>query len=375
MEAHPVNHSFAIVPIWFVVMLVLGTLVAVGALWASRRKRKPGPIVGILAGGTIASFVLLMVGFTSVAQVRHAQVEPRRPELQQRLNLLGAELREHELRRQAAFDPILIADHSVPVEAVRPSAKPEAVAGPAEWLISDSTGTSLPDWALTPVSTEDDRQLVVVRSEQFADPAAAAAEALQAATDLVRRNFDEFNRLGHYSWSLDPQTVHSAAVRRTFTEPIQRSAGEHDFTVYRTYLLVELSPSVRDQIEPIWREQVSQGRSAIVVVLLGLLTALAALVTGYFRLADRTDGRFLWPLRFATVGAAALFGLVGIVGAGTAGDFAKRHALERTPMQLAPPSIETIPTIEAPRSIEPPPPTVSPPDLQLIEVSSRDCSG
>lgn len=378
MEAHSVNHSFAIMPIWFVVMLVLGALVAVGALWASRRKRRPGPIVGILAGGTIASFVLLMVGYTLLAKVQHAQVESRRVELQNRLDSIAAELHQYDASRSFLnIDTIPIHDRDVPIEAPRPSARIDAVAGPGERLVAEAAATPLPDWAQTPFDNEGDRKLVVVQSEQFAEAATAMKQALQEATRLVALDFRPSEDLGfgYSSWTLDPQTVRSAAVRKTFTEPINRTAGEHDFTVYRTYLLVELSPSVRDQIEPIWREQVSQGRSVIVVVLLGLLTALAALVTGYFRLAERTNGRFRWPLRFATVVAAALLGLIGIVGAGTAGDFARRHSLDSSPARPAPSPMEENPLIDHPRSIAPPPTILPPPDLQLIEVSSRDCSG
>ncbi len=340
MEVHPVNQSIAIVPVALMVMLFLGGLLAAGALWATRRKRKPGSIVGILAGGAVASVVFLMTfGYISASKVRHAQVEQHRAELSHRLHAIGAELHEQEVNRQGALEAIPIADRSVPVEAARPSADIDAVAGADERLAKLAITTPLPDWALTPVSTEDDRNLVVVQSEQFADPATAAAEALGEATELVRRNFDEFNRLGHSSWSLDPQTVRSAAVRRTFTESINRTAGEHDFTVYRTYLLVELSPNVRNQIEPIWREQVTQGRSLAVMVLIVLATAFAGVVAGYFRLDERTGGKHRWAL---SAGSMAMLLLI-VAGVGVAGTRATRMIRSASPeatdpaRHLAPP--------------------------------------
>jgi hypothetical protein len=133
------------------------------------------------------------------------------------------------------------------------------------------------------------------------------------------------------------------AVKRSHSEEIRRTAGENEFTVYRTHLQLELSPAVRQRIEPIWRQQVSLGRSVDVAGLLALVTALAGVVAGYFRLDERTGGRRRWLLRFGALAATALVGLTVSAGTTVASHAVKGHYSPlapptRVPVELVPPS-------------------------------------
>jgi hypothetical protein len=188
--------------------------------------------------------------------------------------------------------------------------------------------TPLPEWVSSQVATSGDNQLVVVHGEQFADPNVSWREALADATALVRRNFEEFT-LHTDAWVLEPEVVRASAVRKSFTERIDRSAGEHEFTVYRTYLLVELSPQVREQIEPVWRTQVATARSYAVGGLLMFCMAAAGVFAGYFRLDDRTHGRYRWRLRLGVLAAVPLIGLTLLTAARLAASEATSRSVEK----------------------------------------------
>jgi hypothetical protein len=319
MEDHMAVRSFTIMPLAVMFVILVGGVAA--SLLFAKRGKTPIPIIVlfVVLGLTAVAGVFGAFGIVTARRVVTHEAEHRHlPDL----DALSAEIHTIPVTEgMRAVDRV-----SLPVEAARPRARVAAVA-------------SLPEWVSTPVSAEGDRKLVVVQSEQFADPTTAATQAIQEATELVLRDFDHFHHRAHSLWHLDPLTVRSAAVRRTFTEPIERSAGEHDFTVYRTYLLVELSPEVRRQIEPIWRKQVSEVRSATVVALLAVLTSIVAVIAGFFRLDDRTSGKYRWPLGLATVAVAVLLASVPVFGT-------------LRWMQVGPPSIPPTP-VPAPVEIAP----------------------
>ncbi len=343
--------EFAFFPVAVMILLALGA--------CGLACRRLVSVIFLVGGGVIALLVLGAIGFTSVRQVHYVEAQQLEVRQQARIELT----RQHEAARLLNAEPIPMPDRSQPVEAPRPSKRAEATVSRVE-EITPAASESLPDWVRTTMVSHGDQRLVVVNSQQFADPTTAWSEALAAATELVRRNFDDANHHSHESWQLDPETVRSHAVRNSFTEEIRRTAGEHDFTVYRTYLLVELSPDVRRQIEPIWRHQVSGGRSKVVAVLLASLTAIAGLVAGFFRLDDRTSGRYRWPLAFGAMAAAVLLGGVVLTGA--------RHAAGgmRSPDPWPTPHARPVP----PHAEPAPPPMALAPQRPLESfVSTTEC--
>lgn len=236
-----------------------------------------------------------------------------------------------------------------PIEATRPSDDAAVAATPLG---------GMPNWVTRGPAQEGDKTFVVVSGQQFADAATAWQDALNEATATVRRDFfDAVRPVGQ--WLLDPKEVQSIAVRDSYTEEIVRTAGENEFTVYRTHLKVELSPTVRNAIEPIWHQQVSLGRSLTTAGTLVLVTLFAAIFAGYFRLDDRTAGRYRWRLRLGTVAAMALAGVVTAAG------------VNAFPVR----SVAT-PALPAPVPMGPPPPPVeqpmAQPDVQqMIDFASQ----
>ncbi len=373
MEPQAGIRTLAFAPLAIIVLVFLAGGAAF--LFGVARRKSPAATIVTFLGLGFAAIIAAFGGYalTVSDRVVRRDVAERRTADEKRLYFeqqqFGHELpvqvpvrvgRKSDDRSLDLFWPVVPSDPSQPVEAPRPGATANGLGGTPEPSIAKSVTTlPLPDWTQSPVSVEGDRKLVVVQSEQFADAATATKQALHAASELVRRDFEKFNEVARDSWSLDQGTVRSAAVRRTFTEPIERTAGENEFTVYRTYLLVELSPDVRDLIEPIWREQVSQGRSLVVMIVFGVLTAFASVIAGLFRLDDRTGGRHRLALGFAATAAVLLLSGVGVAGLRTA--------------RVPPIAVPEAPIVTPPaRELAPPPPVrIDPPPMVDQETRER----
>jgi hypothetical protein len=262
-----------------------------------------------------------------MAPVPPRQEAPPVPQLQGVTRILSTE----EIPVVAASEAVTPNTAPAPVEAPRPSTTPDKTFA--------SAPSTPPDWVKNGGSVRDgDRTLVVITGQQFADAAAAWSDAATRAADLLRRDFEQvFRPTGR--WQFDPQRAN--AIRNSFTEEIRRSAGENEFTVYRTYLQVELSPTVRHQIEPVWREQVSKQRSGVVAGLFAVLTAVVAALAGYFRLDSRTGGRYRRPLTVGTAVALAVALATALAVGRTTADTLRKPA-------TAPPSSVRLPAAQTP---------------------------
>jgi hypothetical protein len=168
--------------------------------------------------------------------------------------------------------------------------------------VSLESGITLPDWVQEKDSTADNARFVVVTGEIGSTVEEAAAAARNAAIDVVRDDFAaSYPQVA--GWEPPAPAVGAAAIRRTFVEEIDRktlSSGV-PFRVYRAYDQVELSPVVRRQIFPFWKEEIVDRRILALGGLAGLLTLTFATLAAYFRLDERTSGLFRSRLKLATV--------------------------------------------------------------------------
>ncbi len=153
-------------------------------------------------------------------------------------------------------------------------------------------------------------RLAVVTGEIGATVEEAVANARKAAIDLVRVDFAAtFPQVA--GWRPPASVVANSAIRQTFVEEVDRktvSSGT-PFRVYRGYNQVELSPSVRNQIYPLWRTEVVDRRIWALGGLAGLLTLTFATLSAYFRLDARTTGLYRRRLKLAAVSVIAAGGL------------------------------------------------------------------
>ncbi|QDT63352.1 hypothetical protein [Calycomorphotria hydatis] len=132
----------------------------------------------------------------------------------------------------------------------------------------------LPDWAQQEELSEQNRKLVVVQSGQFATEELANTNALTEVREVVAKDY-----AASFSSTLDSafpmHLVESAAVRKTVVLPIVRTAGENQFTVYRSYKQVELSDQVRNDIHQQWQKWIGPERRKKIVALLVMATGVA----------------------------------------------------------------------------------------------------
>jgi hypothetical protein len=173
-----------------------------------------------------------------------------------------------------------------------------------------TTGTSLPDWVGEKDSEIENGKLVIVTGEIGGTVDEARAFAQAAALRLVRDDFEATFPQAQ-GWTPPAPAAAQAAIRRIFVEEIDRktvSSGV-SFRVYRAYDQVELSPHVRAQLFPFWKDQIVDRRIEALSGLTGLLTLTFATLAAYFRLDDRTSGLYRRRLKFAAVCVIAAGGL------------------------------------------------------------------
>jgi hypothetical protein len=168
----------------------------------------------------------------------------------------------------------------------------------------------LPEWAKTEIVEEGNRKLVVVPGGFAGSKKEAEHDALDAARlvvgDAIQRVYPRVGK-----WLPTADAVREEAVRRTYVEQIHRktvSSGT-PFIVYRASQQVELSPDVFAKLVSSWKEEVLPHRLEALGGLAALLTLTFATGAAYFRLDDRTQGRYRRRLALAAV---------AIVGAGAA---------------------------------------------------------
>lgn len=301
----------AVFPLMFIVLLLLIGVIAGVAVAASRKGNAGGLVFGLLVAGAV-TLPILLVGFVTTRTVVH----PMPP------TVVYVQPPVEAMPIGAPMPPVAPDPMPIPGGATRilgPEEVPPGVTAPpaevpqtsAEIPSEPVAVATKPDWIEAGEVREGDRTYVVVSGQQFADAAAARQDAIGRAAQVVYQDFvSAFRPSGQ--WLFTPRDAEAVALRDSFTEEIRRTAGENEFTVYRTHLKVELSPGVRHAIEPIWRQQVSTGRSVITGSLLGLLTAVCAVLAGYFRLDDRTAGRYRWRLRFGSVAAVGLAAVAAV---------------------------------------------------------------
>jgi hypothetical protein len=203
---------------------------------------------------------------------------------------------------------------TVSATAPKPSVK-TAAAPPAE--ATAGSDEKLPEWTKAEIVDEGGRKLVVVPGGFAGSEKEAEQDALEAARTVVGKAIQQADpKVGE--WLPSAESVRADAVRLTFVEKIHRktvSTGT-PFIVYRAYHQVELSPNVFNQLVSNWKNEVLPARLEALGGVVALLTLTFATGAAYFRLDERTQGRYRGRLKLAAVaiisaGVAAAGALAG----------------------------------------------------------------
>jgi hypothetical protein len=193
----------------------------------------------------------------------------------------------------------------LPVPPADPAARSSNLTATKDSILSSTqTDAPLPDWIGKTVVESKARKLVVVASDFAATTEAAEQDALRSAVGLVAFDFAAtVPDAGAANWKPPAGTVRSQAVRRVHVQRIDRqtvSSGT-PFHVFRAYYQVELSPAVRNQLFPLWKQEIVDKRFSKLGALAGLLTLTFGAAAAYFRLDDWTSGQYRRRLKLAAV--------------------------------------------------------------------------
>jgi hypothetical protein len=213
----------------------------------------------------------------------------------------------------AAVNPPKGSSTAVPKAAPPASPKPAAAAAPVPAPPATPPAPpeqKLPDWASKEVVEDGNSRLVVVRTEVWATPEVAEERALAAATDLVADGLGKYYPEAR-DWLPPENLVRSEAVRNVYIEPENHktTTSGTPFRVYRAYYQVELSPKVWASLIPVWKEAVVGRRLWALGGFAGLLTLTFATLAAYFRLDERSAGRYRGRLKLAAVSIIAAGGV------------------------------------------------------------------
>ncbi|QDT37054.1 hypothetical protein [Stratiformator vulcanicus] len=252
-----------------VVVLVIGVgLIAAIATLVSTGSPEVSLVAGI-GGGVLTAGVLTLIAGSFTEVRREATVEYRIAANE----TSGEAVSDNPVPSTSIPDrPVADVTATIPVEADQPD------------VIEMSR---IPDWLKAEVAAEtqseqsshSDSSEIVVTSRQFATREEAFDDAAELAAQKVRPRFASYTRDGS-SDDITPDMVRETLVADTYVEPITRTAGDNEFTVYRASLLLKTTPERMSDLRQLWRAEEVPERSKIAVGGAAGVTLLAAMAFG-----------------------------------------------------------------------------------------------
>lgn len=242
-----------------VIFLVFGGIVL--ALLGNFSARKW--IIGGLLFMLFAGVVVALVGYQTTRRVQLTQ----------------AAVLEATAEAEIAYRAQLAAIHNT-----QSGKQPPAVTAPRP-----TNKPASPDWVINP---PDNANLHVVASEQYASKIKARAEASNRAVNLVWKKVHQRWHPAGLGGYPNHAEIKRRAIRDRHTQKIIRTTEDNVFTVYRSYILVDTSPSVMASFEEIVEQETKAIRPIQVAIAGIVLTVFAGLITGFFRIDDRTKGHY-----------------------------------------------------------------------------------
>lgn len=170
-----------------------------------------------------------------------------------------------------------------------------------------------PAWVGTEGGRDGELLRRIVVGQRFADPARARRHALEEAVHVAHSYLRE--ELGERvdGWDVPAWFVNDDLVKEEYTERLDSKFGEIDpefSEMYRTHLLVELSPELRDRMQLLWRREVVEERSWSVAGGLLVLMMFLGTLLGYLKLDEATHGYYRGWLKAAA--AAMVLGVAAV---------------------------------------------------------------
>lgn len=167
--------------------------------------------------------------------------------------------------------------------------------------------TPPPSWLEPRRIDESDTTLLVLSSQRWATREEALQDLRKLLVETLKRDFDEHQKEAFTPWRLAVSQAEVAVREPAYVESYRQDLGTYVAVMYRAHMQVELSPSVRAKLRPIWRGQVVEVR----LWGIGSLVAAVTLVFGMIALGLRLLPLVTGFQRFAVVVACLLVSVIG----------------------------------------------------------------
>ncbi len=184
----------------------------------------------------------------------------------------------HELERWFSLAPLT----SIPA-AIEPRVQTET---PYQRVETDPA-LGRPGWIDDGDTQIDDVKKIVLSSGLWSTEAEASRELLPRAASIVRSDFSErhqspFDRPSQRF--LSDERLAQIAVKRQYLEPVTKKTGSMELPMCRLWQQVEISPTVRTEIYPVWKSAVLGNRVVMIGTVLALMTVIANAASLFFKL-------------------------------------------------------------------------------------------
>lgn len=166
----------------------------------------------------------------------------------------------------------------------------------------------LPEWVSQPEATREGVTTLVLSSQRFV----TQEEAEQQLAGEVARRLRQYFHEEHPSqglWELPADYDVRRTVKQRHVELIPKNFGDSiDVNMHRVHWQLELSPDVRRELYPLWREQTVKQRLTQYGAGVGGLAFLLLVTSTYFRVDASTKGAYRGWLRLAAISVVAAGG-------------------------------------------------------------------
>ncbi len=169
--------------------------------------------------------------------------------------------------------------------------------------------TQRPAWVDQPSTVDGIGERIAIASQQYTTREEAEQELSSRATELLLRDLQKLypGTSPQSAWHPADEDVKRHAVKQQYVEVVERDFGNFFSPMYRVWWQVELSPEVRTEFLPAWRQGLTANRIRRVGVVVSTFVLAASLLAIYHRLNVRTQGAWQSGLKTLTSTLAALW--------------------------------------------------------------------
>ena len=175
----------------------------------------------------------------------------------------------HELERWFSLAPLVRIPAAVESQVQTENPYQRSVSDPA---------LGRPGWIDDGETQIDDVTKIVLSSGLWSTEQEASRELLPRAASIVRLDFSErhqspFDRPSQRF--LSDEQLARIAVKRQYLEPVTKKTGSMELPMCRLWQQIEISPTVRTEIYPVWKSAVLGNRVVIIGTVLAMMTLMA----------------------------------------------------------------------------------------------------